>query len=156
MSFFLSFLFLLFSVSITLTWMILHLLLFATLWLFLISSSLIIFIYIYIYIYISTLAQWLKCSSNGPGDQGPIPGWVIPKSQKMVLDASLLNTQYYKVRIKGKLSNPGKGVVPSPTFQCSSYWKWAFGSPSTMISQLIYIYIYIYYIYTFLFLYFSI
>ena len=40
---------------------------------------------------------------NGPGGQGLIPGRIIPKSQKMVLDASLLNTQYYKVAIKGKV-----------------------------------------------------
>ena len=31
------------------------------------------------------------------------PGQVIPKTQKMVLDATLLNTQYYKVRIKDKV-----------------------------------------------------
>ena len=37
----------------------------------------------------------------GPGDRGSIPGRVIPKTQKMVLDAALLNTQYYKTRIKG-------------------------------------------------------
>ena len=30
--------------------------------------------------------------TNGLGDQGSIPGRVIPKTQKMVLDASLLNT----------------------------------------------------------------
>ena len=41
--------------------------------------------------------------ANGPGDWGSIPGWVIPKIQKMVLDAALFNTQYYKVRIKGKV-----------------------------------------------------
>ena len=41
--------------------------------------------------------------TNGLGDRGSIPGWVIPKTQKMVLDATLLNTQYYKVRIKGKV-----------------------------------------------------
>ena len=41
--------------------------------------------------------------ANGPGDQGSIPGQVIPKTQKMVLDASLLNTQHYKVHIKGKV-----------------------------------------------------
>ena len=41
--------------------------------------------------------------ANGPGDLGSIPGRVIPKTQKMVLDASLLNTQHYKVRIKGKV-----------------------------------------------------
>ena len=34
----------------------------------------------------------------GPGDLGP-----IPKTQKMVLDAILLNTQHYKVQIKGKV-----------------------------------------------------
>ena len=41
--------------------------------------------------------------ANGPGDLGSIPGRVIPKTQKMVLDASLLNTQHYEVRIKGKV-----------------------------------------------------
>ena len=30
---------------------------------------------------------------NGPGDQGSIPGQVIPKTQKIVLDAALLNTR---------------------------------------------------------------
>ena len=41
--------------------------------------------------------------ANGPGDLGSIPGHVKPKTLKMVLDASLLNTQHYKVRIKGKV-----------------------------------------------------
>ena len=40
---------------------------------------------------------------NGPGDRGSIPGRVIPKTQKMVLDVALLSTQHYKLRIKGKL-----------------------------------------------------
>ena len=31
----------------------------------------------------------------------------------MVLDASSLNTQHYKVQIKNKWSNPGKGVALS-------------------------------------------
>ena len=30
-------------------------------------------------------------------------GRIIPKTQKMVLDAVLLNTQHYKVRIMGKV-----------------------------------------------------
>ena len=46
--------------------------------------------------------QAVRVFANGPGDRGSIPGQVIPKTQKMVLDASLLNTQHYKVRIKGK------------------------------------------------------
>ena len=41
--------------------------------------------------------------AKSPGVLGSISCWVIPKTQKMVLDASLLNTQYYKVRIKGKV-----------------------------------------------------
>ena len=37
--------------------------------------------------------------ANGSGDMGRI----IPKTLKKVLDTSLLNTQQYKARIKGKL-----------------------------------------------------
>ena len=43
--------------------------------------------------------------ANGPEDQGSIPGRVIPKTQEMVLDVALLNTQHYKVRIKGKVKH---------------------------------------------------
>ena len=57
---------------------------------------------------------WLNCMSleigpavrvfaNGPGDLGSIPGRVIPKTLKMELDTTLLNTQHYKVRFKGKV-----------------------------------------------------
>ena len=41
--------------------------------------------------------------ANGSGDLGSIPGHVIPKTLKIVLDTYLLNTQQYKVRIKGKV-----------------------------------------------------
>ena len=41
--------------------------------------------------------------ANGPGDLVSIPDRVIPKTLKMVLDTSLLNTQQYKVCIKGKV-----------------------------------------------------
>ena len=41
--------------------------------------------------------------ANGPEDLGSIPGRVIPKTLKIVLDTSLLNTQQYKVRIEGKV-----------------------------------------------------
>ena len=44
-----------------------------------------------------------RVSTSGPGDMGSIPRSVIPKTLKMVLDTSLLNTQRYKVRIKGKV-----------------------------------------------------
>ena len=41
--------------------------------------------------------------ANGPGDQDSTPGRVIPNTFKRVLNTSLLNTQQYKVRIKGKV-----------------------------------------------------
>ena len=75
---------------------------------------------LYIYIYIGL---GVRVFANGPGDLGSIPGRVIPKTQKMVLDASLLNTQHYKVRIKGKVEQSREGVAPSPTHWCSSYRK---------------------------------
>ena len=61
--------------------------------------------YTYIYIYIF---------ANGPEDRGSIPGRVIRKSVKMVLDTSLLNTQQYKVCIKGKVgqSRERNGALP--------------------------------------------
>ena len=35
--------------------------------------------------------------ANGQGNWGSIPGQVIPKTQKIVLDATMLNTPQYKV-----------------------------------------------------------
>ena len=46
----------------------------------------------------------VRVFANGPRDLGSIPGWVIPKTQKMLLDVSLLNTQHNKVRIKGTVT----------------------------------------------------
>ena len=43
--------------------------------------------------------------ANGPGDFGSVPGHVIPKTLKMLLDTSLLNTQQYKVCIKGEVEH---------------------------------------------------
>ena len=45
----------------------------------------------------------VRVYANVPGDLGSISDRVIPKTQKMVLDPTLLNTQHYKVRIKGKV-----------------------------------------------------
>ena len=59
--------------------------------------------------------------TNGLGDRGSIPGWVIPKTQKMALDAALLSTQLYKVRIKGKVEQSREWNSASPTLQCWSY-----------------------------------
>ena len=52
--------------------------------------------------------------ASGPGDLGSILGRVIPKTLKMVLDTSLLNTQQYKVRIKDRVeqSREWSGALP--------------------------------------------
>ena len=53
------------------------------------------------------------------------------KTQKIVLDAALLNTQNYKV----KWSNAGNGVAPSLNFGVEAIEKDAFGSPSTTVTN---------------------
>ena len=50
----------------------------------------------------------VRVFANGSGDLGSIPGQVIPKTQKIVLDASLLNSQHYEVRIKGEVGQSRK------------------------------------------------
>ena len=56
--------------------------------------------------------------ANGPENRGSISGCVIPKTQKMVLDAALLNTQHYKVRIKDKVEQS---------------WEWTTAFPYTSV-----------------------
>ena len=49
------------------------------------------------------IGMMVRVFTNGPEDLGSIPDRVILKTQKMVLDASLLNTLHYKIWIKGKV-----------------------------------------------------
>ena len=49
--------------------------------------------------------------TNDPGDWGSIPGRAIAKTLKMVLDATLLSTQHYEIKIKGKVEQ---------SWECSS------------------------------------
>ena len=49
-----------------------------------------------------------------PGDRGSIPGRVIPKTQKMVLDAVLLSTHHCKVGVKGKVEQSGEWSMALP------------------------------------------
>ena len=62
-----------------------------------ISQGIIIIMYRY-----QPNGQMSKVFANGLRDWGSILGRIIPKTHKMVLDAALLNTQYYKVRINSK------------------------------------------------------
>ena len=50
----------------------------------------------------------VPCGRVFPNGLGSIPGRVIPKTQKIVLDATLLNTQHYKVQIKDKVEQSRK------------------------------------------------
>ena len=70
--------------------------------------------------------------ANGLGDRGSIPGRVTQKPQKIVLDVALLNTQSYKVRIKGKVEQH---------FCVVAIEKRAFGSPSTKVANFTFLYI---------------
>ena len=51
------------------------------------------------------IGQVGRVSNNGSGDLGSIPGRVLPKTLKMVLDTSLFNTQRdeYSISEKRKL-----------------------------------------------------
>ena len=71
-----------------------------------------------IYIYIPGHWPSVRVFANGPGDLGSIPGRVIPKTLKMVLDTTLLNTQHYKVRFKGKVEQS---------------WEWSSALPYTLV-----------------------
>ena len=57
----------------------------------------------------------VRLFANGPGKRVSTPGRVIAKIQKMVLDAALLNTHPYKVRIKGKMEQSREWSSASPT-----------------------------------------
>ena len=72
---------------------------------------------------------------NGPGDLGSIPGRVIPKAQKTVLDATLLNTQHYKVRIKGKVEQSRERSSAPLHLGVIAIEKGAFGSPLTKVAN---------------------
>ena len=60
----------------------------------------------------------VRVFANDPGDRGSIPGRVIPKTLKMELDTTLLNTQHYKVRFKGKVEQS---------------WEWSSALPYTLV-----------------------
>ena len=54
--------------------------------------------------------------TNCLGDLFSIPGHVIPKTFKMVLDTSLLNTQQNKVRIRGKVEQTRERSSAPPLY----------------------------------------
>ena len=82
----------------------------------------------------------VRVFANGPGDLGSIPGRVIPKTLKMELDTTLLNTQHYKVRFKGKVEQSREwSSAPPLHLSVVAIEKGAFGSPSTMVANFTYL-----------------
>ena len=67
---------------------------------------------------------------------GSIPGRVMQKSPKMVLDATLFNTQHYNVRIKGKVEQSReRSSAPPLHFGVVAIEKGVFGSSSTTVAN---------------------
>ena len=64
----------------------------------------------------SAFGPAVRVFANGPGDLGSYR--VIPKTLKMELDTTLLNTQHYKVRFKGKVEQS---------------WEWSSALPYTLV-----------------------
>ena len=54
------------------------------------------------------IGMMVRVFANAMRDLGSVPGRVVRKTQKMILDAFLLNTQHYKARIKGKVEQSRK------------------------------------------------
>ena len=52
--------------------------------------------------------------ANGPEDRGSIPGRVILKTQRMVLDAAWLNIQHYMERINGNVEQSKEWTCAHP------------------------------------------
>ena len=65
----------------------------------------------------------VRVSANGLVDRGSILGRVISKTQKWYLMPPCLTLSIIRYGSRVKWSNPRKGIAPSPTPRCSSYWK---------------------------------
>ena len=74
--------------------------------------------------------------ANRLKDLGSIPGRVIPKTFKMLLDTALLNTQQYKVCIKGKVEQSRER--PPLYLGVVAIEKGAFWLPSTTVANFTY------------------
>ena len=81
----------------------------------------------------------VRVFANGLEDRGSLSGRVTPKTQKMVLDATLFNTQHYKVRIKGKMGQSWERSSAIPHLGVVAIEKGTFGSPSTMVANFTYL-----------------
>ena len=84
------------------------------------------------------IGMMVRAFANGPRDLGSIPGRVIPKTQKRYLMPPCLTFSFIRYWSRIKWSSLGNEVAPFPTPWCCSYWKGAFGSPSTTVTNFTY------------------
>ena len=78
-------------------------------------------IFVYYRVWNQPIGIMLRVFSNGPGDRVSMPGKVIAKTQKMVLDSSCLTFRILRHGTRVKWSNPWKGIAPSPTPRCVKF-----------------------------------
>ena len=76
-------------------------------------------------VYLALIGLVDRVFANGLGDLVSIPGQVIPKTLKIVLDTSLLNTQHYKVHIKDKVEQSrerSSGLLSVVAIEKGAFW----------------------------------
>ena len=97
------------------------------------------------------MVLWVECSlmDRETGIQSRVESY--QRLLKMVLDTSLLNTQQYKVRIKGKVEQSRERSSTLPIhLGVVAIEKRAFGSPSTSVANFTYfLCLHIFFIYPF-------
>ena len=83
--------------------------------------------------------HWSNEYSVHQGSERPgfNPRSIHTTDSKMVLASALLNTQYYKVKIKGKVEQSREWSSVLPLHSVVEIEKGAFGSPSTMVANLL-------------------
>ena len=69
--------------------------------------------------------------ANGQEDRVSFQARVILKTQKMLLNSTLLKTQHHKLSLKGKVEQSRVGVAPYLHHDVVAIEKGAFESPST-------------------------
>ena len=91
-------------------------------------------------IFYQAIGLMSRAFTDGPGDRGSIPGRIIPKTQKMVLDPAWLSTQHYKVTIMGKVEQSWEWSNALPQhLGVVAIEKEAFGSPLTKVADFTFI-----------------
>ena len=82
------------------------------------------------------MAEWVECSPMvwETGVQSQVKSY--QKLKKWYLMPPCLTPSIIRYGSRVKWSNQGKGVAPSTTPWCNSYWKGTVGSPSTTVTNL--------------------